>query len=191
MRYHTGGCGLSSLLPSLYRCLFLPTEQHGTSSHLPVDQSQSDGVAALSGPGRVRSKSEGEWCPRRADGEGAGPEKLLPCSYREKLHLLAHLTISSAGLGAALQCGSSRPAAQHPTHQDPAETPLGHTLPPACWRRGPAPQTGVSGKPRLQRPHGHRQGQGTANHQGLHTAEGLIVAVFHSRGVCRLAALAV
>lgn len=122
---------------------------------------------------------------------GRGQRSCSPVATGETRHLLAHLTVSSAGLGATLQRGSSRPATQHPAHQDPAETPPRHALPPACRRRGPAPQTGVSGKPRLQRPHGHRQGQGTARQQGVLTAEGLIVAVFHSRGVCRLAALAV
>lgn len=122
---------------------------------------------------------------------GRGQRSCSPVATGETLLSLAHLTVSSAGLGAALQRGSSGPAAQHPAQQDPAETPSGHAFPPACRRRGPAPQTGVSGKPRLQRPHGHRQGQGTVHHQGLLTAEGLIVAISHSRGVCRLAALAV
>lgn len=67
----------------------------------------------------------------------------------------------SEGVGASLQRGVARPSAQHSSQQNPAETPPGHTFPPAHRLRGPAAQTGLSGKPRLHRPHRHRQGQGT------------------------------
>lgn len=64
------------------------------------------------------------------------------------------------GVGASVQRGSSRPPAQHPSQQNPAATPPGHTFSPADRLRGAAPQTGLSGKPRLHNPHRHRQGQG-------------------------------
>ena len=67
----------------------------------------------------------------------------------------------AAGVGASLQRGSARPPAQHSSQQNPAETPPGNTLPPAHRLRGAAAQTGLSGKPRLHRPHRHRQGQGS------------------------------
>lgn len=84
------------------------------------------------------------------------------CGYVDVLLGLSHFSISSAGLGAALQRGSSCPPAQHPPQQNPAETPPGHALPPAYRGRGPAPQAGAPGEPRLQRPHGHCSGQGAA-----------------------------
>lgn len=69
----------------------------------------------------------------------------------------------SEGVGASLQRGSARPSAQHPSQQNPAETPPGNTFPPAHWLRGAAAKTGLSGKPRLLRPHRHCQGQGNSS----------------------------
>lgn len=72
----------------------------------------------------------------------------------------SQISTSSEGAGAAFQRRGARPSAQHSSQQNPAETPPGHTFPPARWLRGTEAQTGLSGKPRLHRPHRHRQGQG-------------------------------
>lgn len=87
----------------LYKALFPSSEQHHASRDLPVDQPQSDGVAALSRPGRVRPQPERQRRARRADGTGAGPHVVTwTCSWES-----ARLSVSSAGPGAALQRRSS------------------------------------------------------------------------------------
>lgn len=73
---------------------------------------------------------------------------------------LSQISACAAGVGAAFQRGGSGPSAQHPSQQNPAETPPGHALPPAHRLRGSEAQTGLSGKPRLLCPHRYGQGQG-------------------------------
>lgn len=120
-----------------------------------MDQPQSDGVAALRGPGRIRPQPEGQRRPRRADGEED------PVQRRSEAAELTSVFVFLSGAGASLQRGGARPPAQHPSRENAAAAPPGHALPPAGRRRGAAAQTGVSGKPRLPGADGHRQGEGT------------------------------
>lgn len=140
-------------------------------------------MASLGGFGRVCSESERQRRSRRADGERGwmtfNKQKVVEnFNARPLLYELVNFVlvsffnlsprcflVSSArseGVGASLQRGSARPSAEHPSQQNPAETPPGNTFPPAHWLRGAAAKTGLSGKPRLHRPHRHCQGQGNS-----------------------------
>lgn len=137
---------------------FVSIEQHHSSRDFPVDQPQSNGVAAVCGPCWVRSQPQRQRCARRPDGERVG------CwSSREILYKSSLLnTPLSSGAGATVQRGDHGVAAEHPPKQDFVASPPCHTFQPAHWLRGPAAQTGVSWKSRLHSTYCHHQGQGKA-----------------------------
>lgn len=128
-----------------------------------MDQPPGDGVAAFCGSRGICSQPEGQRRARGPDGEGVGCSVCLG-KYRvfPNVPSTAKTFPFSSGSWATVQRGDHGVAAEHPPEQDSVASPPRHTLQPANWLRGPAAQTGVSWKPRLQSAYCHHQGQGNA-----------------------------